>query len=190
MKEIPENPQLVFYQSSLVLSKLEVEGNRRQGEEHIFLEKTTAAGTYLFTPGFESQAISIDIPQGTYSEINVKTYLQSDTEGTYQLLAAFINSVGDTIPILFKYETAAVFELRATSGGENTINLVEDNIYHARISLNMAYLFDAVPNSELEDAELTTVNSITTIEIDEDNNSDIYNILASRMNECMELSIE
>lgn len=190
LEEVPENSQLLFYQSSLTLEKLEIEGNRKQGEEHIFLERTTAAGLYYFSLTSESSTISMDIPQGTYSEIKTRVFLNSDSDGSIQLNGAYINTLGDTTPIIFTYDPETVLELRASASGQSSINLVEDNIYHGRIFFNVAYLFDAVPNQDLEDAYLTMVNNIPTIEIDEDNNSDIYDILSQRMDQCLRLTIE
>jgi len=190
MKETAGNPQLIFYQASLLLEKLEIEGSRKQGEEHIFLEKTNATGIYTFSPASPSSTISMDIPQGTYSEITARVFLQTDTEGSYHIEAVFINAAGDSIPMIYKYDPETVLEVRSSSSGQSAINLIEDNSYRAKIYLNMNYLFDAVPNQSLEDAELSTVNSVPAIEIDEDNNSDIYNILAGRINQCLELTIE
>lgn len=190
LEEVPENSQLLFYQSDLVLEKLEFEGNRKQGEEHVFLEKTTAAGTYSFSLASESSTISMDIPQGTYTEIKTRVYLNADADGSFHLNGAFINTSGDTVPLIFKYDPETVLELRTPSSGQSSINLVEDNIYRGRIYFNVAYLFDAIPNQDLEDAELSVVNSVATIEIDEENNSDIYDILSERIDQCLRMTIE
>ncbi|MGZ3863155.1 MAG: hypothetical protein ACXVPN_05065 [Bacteroidia bacterium] len=183
------NGQIKFTSASLFLSKMSVSADRKQSPPHIDLQQTVNSDATFFVSS-PSPAYRFDIPQGSYSALNVKY----ETTGNQNSAALTINgtytdSSGTTFAVQFRLSAGDVNTITAKNpSGGNEITLVEGHSANATIYLNPNYWFAASSANMMDDADVEIVNGVPTIIIDDDENEDIYELVVLRIkdgNECV-----
>lgn len=178
--KVQDVPSITITNGIIVVDKFEFEGKRKQGNDVYFnSESENLTRIDIGTSAFLSP-LNYDIPQGTYTEIRCKLRFKSDDSNTPSLRieGTFLNSSSQVIPFIFETADHIPIEIAAT-GIEETF--IEDNEIRPVIHLNLNQWFSAITNNQLENADTTIVNSVPTILLDEDNNSDLYELVISRI---------
>lgn len=178
--KVQDVPSITITNGIIVVDKFEFEGKRKQGNDVYFnSESENLTRIDIGTSAFLSP-LNYDIPQGTYTEIRCKLRFKSDDSNTPSLRieGTFLNSSSQVIPFIFETADHIPIEIAAT-GIEETF--IEDNEIRPVIHLNVNQWFSAITNNQLENADTTIVNSVPTILLDEDNNSDLYELVISRI---------
>jgi hypothetical protein len=178
--KVQDVPAITITNGIIVVDKFEFEGKRKQGNDVYFnnesenLSRIDIGTSAFLTP------LNYDIPQGTYTEIRCNLRFRSDDSNvpSMRIEGTFLNSSSQLIPFIFETEDYIPVEISAT-GIEETF--VEDDEIRPVIHLNVNRWFSAITNNQLDNADTTVINSVPTILLDEDNNSDLYELVISRI---------
>jgi len=179
-----------FTNAYLFLNKISYTGDRKQSPTHIELQQQLNGLPINFSSGSASSALKFEIPQGTYSKIDIKYETISNQNATsLEINGTYVDSSGNTIAVQFIFPAADGITLTAkNASGGNEIVLIEGHPVTANITLNPNYWFASIPKSIFNDAEVEDKNGVQTISIDKDNNEDLYNLIVNRIkdgNECV-----
>ena len=174
-----------FTNAYLLLNKVSVSADRKQSPPHVDLQQQLNNLALNFSTTPSSTVFKFDVPQGTYSNFNLK-YETSTNQSGYSMLinGTYIDSTGNTLALQFVFSAADVMNLNAkNNSGGNEIVLVEGHPTTATINLNPNYWFAAISSDMLDEADQETINGVQTITIDFDTNDDLYNLIANRIKE-------
>lgn len=186
------NGLIKFTSCNLNLSELSFDGERKQGDKTIDFEKKYSGLQINFSQTLSNTGIIFQIPQGAYTRINVGFSLDTIlTEIAMQLNGLYFDLAGDTVPVQFKLSLMDAFEVQAiNSDGGNEINLVAGRPAKATIVLNPSNWFANITQSELEQATQNIDSDETSISIDIENESNLYNLIINRISEGNEVVFE
>jgi hypothetical protein len=175
---------------TIVLEELDFDGTRKQGENEISFDKKFENGqTITFTSSPSNSGISFDIPQGTYTEIRIRLKIKDfNSNNSLTLSGYYINTVNDTLPVLFDFAKSETIEIKAASAnGSPEIVLMEDKPSGATVVLHPHYWFSTVTQNMLENADTTIINGIPSILVNENDNEDIYDLIIGRIRDGSEV---
>jgi len=173
-----------FTSGYMVLNKVSFTGERKQGVQHIALDQSySGTNPVNFSGNATGIGINFDIPQGTYSQIDVNLETGTDTHGnSIQINGTFVDSLNHTYAVQFIFSAANSTTIRATNtSGGNEINLVADRPETATIIMNPSYWFAALSKSMMNKAEHETVGGVQTIQISNDENENLYSLIVNRI---------
>lgn len=177
---------LVWISGNIMIANFTFDGKRDQGED-VFFTKTYSSGlNVFFDPNNPVSTWNFDIPQGTYTQINVsyKTYgspgdKQIVVEGTYTNTA---NS--NVYPVKFEFEAEEFYNVVAkTSSGSTQIVLNKDVVSTATIKADPVYWFQTVTTNMMDNATFVSVSGNPTILINDATNDNIYDAVRDRMDD-------
>ncbi len=166
---------LVFHSGSLVLEEIEFEGELQGndgGEKVVEIDQVT---TIDFASGNATPALpDIVLESGTYEELefSIDLFEGADTPPLV-ITGDYTHSNNEVIPIRFEYDGDELFEIDAEQ-----VTLSDDQNLEVRLLLDPVFWFSTVPTNLLDNAILGPDNVIL---VSEDSNSDIYEIVVSRM---------
>ncbi len=176
-----------FTSGYFLLDKIDFNGDRKQGSNNVSFSKDydPNAQIYLNSTAL-SGGLTFDIPQGTYTRIDLKVSMEEQPGNAPSLVVygTYINTINDTIAVRFEFISGETFELQgqSTSGGAE-IFLMEDKPSSTSIIFNPKYWFDVVPQSMLESATIVIESSVQTMIINDSSNSDIYELVIDRLSD-------
>ncbi len=181
------NGPINFTSGNLSLSKISFKGERKQGTHEVALDQQyNGVMPIALAQNSIASGIQFDIPQGTYSQMEIKLETNTDQSGNSLLVnGAYIDSLNVSYNVRFKFSAPDVLTMVAinSSGGGSGIVLVEDQPATATIIMNPNYWFAPLSKSMLDHAEHELVNGVKTIKIDNDENEDLYNLIVGRIKE-------
>lgn len=185
------NSGLVKFTSGfLTLNKISFNGDRKQGQNHIELDQSFSSNLQVnLSQSITSSGIKFDIPQGTYSKMEIKMETDGDQTGASLLiLGYYVNTINDTIALRFEFPADDAIQIQAkNSSGGNEIVLVEDCPVFPNVILNPNYWFSTVTQSELDSATQNIILGVPTIVINDSDNSDIYELVVDRLKDGNEI---
>lgn len=185
------NGLIKFSSGYFLLSRIDFSGDRNQGSSPVEFSKDYEPNSQIyFNPNVLSGSISFDIPQGTYTKIDMKvrTEEQQNNAPTLIIYGTYINTISDTIAVRFEFTSGESFEIQGVnSSGGTEILLMEDKPSSTSIIFNPKYWFDVVPQSMLESATIVLESNIQTMIINESDNDDIYQLVVGRIKDGNEL---
>lgn len=176
---------LQFTSGSMIIREIDFSGDRKKGGAVDFSNNISNGAILNFSTGGSSVPIHYDIPQGTYNKIDltIKAF-DEDPSPSLLLKGYYINDDSDTIPVIYEFHSGENFYVTGkTTNGSNQIVLVEDRPAVCQVTFDPNYWFDTVTENLLDNAGISTVNSVPTIVINESNNTIIYNLISSRIRE-------
>lgn len=187
--KVQNSPSVTITNGLIVLDKFEFEGKRKQGNDVFFSNETAGLsrvdiGTSAFLP-----PLNYDIPQGTYTEIRCRLRFKSDDSSipSVRIEGTFLNSLNQPIPFIFETEDHIPVEI-TLSGIEQLF--LEDETIMPVIHINANQWFSAITNNQFETADTVLLNNVPTILINEDDNSDLYELVISRIGTIETLEFE
>lgn len=193
LNENSDNGLVKFTDCKINLTKLSFLGERKQGESPVDFEQNLGNQEIEFNLNESNSDIVFQIPQGSYSKINIGLFLDTISDvAAIQLNGIYIDLEGDTIPVIFKLSIKDMFEMQAlNSTGSKEINLVSEIPTNVSIVFNPMYWFANISQSQLEEASLNLVNEegedgevdVPSIVIDLENENDLYNLIVNRIAE-------
>lgn len=165
------------------LTSVEFSGTRQRGDAVTF--QNNSVSNVDLTSGTASPDVYFDLPQGTYT--NIDMVFRADPENAQtpalSLIGAFINWSNDTVPVYFDFGAAQIFSVRAqnTSGG-NEITIIEGRPVNVTVTFDPTYWFDPLSYWQFQNATYIPVNSIPSIVIDATNyNTNLYQSIYDRV---------
>ena len=179
---------LVFNGGTIILASFSVEGEREQGVDINFFKEWPGGLSIGFSPSGVISAIDFDIPQGTYSRIEIEFDTFDDLGDNCILVnGTFTNSAGTPIAVRFEFKSSEYFSITAKeSSGGSLIVLDKDVPATSKIVLDPIHWFQIVSNSLMENADIVSIDGVPTIIISEDVNENIFDLVIDRLDEATE----
>lgn len=182
MSSVPPNPYLSFQSGTIVFNEFYFEGERKQGKGVSFHSARPEGWTVDYASGLTTPPVQFDIPQGTYTEIELEIENESYSGATIEIHGTYTNPLSQQIPVVFQYFEDDVFYFRAEAdNGQSEIVLIEDQPAEAEVVFNVSFWFSTVTSNMLGQAQTTIIGGQEVILIDDSQNSDIYDLVVSRM---------
>ncbi len=171
----------IFNEGFITLIAMEYEAEN--GLESVEFELEGAV-VIDFATGIPNPDIrDIAIPAGTYEEVSVELEILDETdEPSVVLNGTYTSPEGSTMPVRFEFNSGETFEVER----EGTIVFAEDQSAVAEITFDPSIWFAKVTDDHMVDANQT--NGV--IVISEDQNSEIFDIVADGLDLATELEIE
>jgi len=176
---------------TLVLQALEFDGRRDQGDDYYFTSGfSTPLKAELHTK-IANQKVEYDIPQGIYNRIELNLSLGVESENALCFEGRFQRGPMDEIPVIFEYAIQEQLRVAAKNNqGIDQIVISKDNPLKAKIIVNVPSLFQFVNMSMIRNAETTQQNGGQIIKINNIQNTDIFNLLAARLDNAIYVVFE
>ncbi len=171
----------VFNDGFITLTALEYEAENGLESVEFELEQVVVID---FATGIPTPDIrSIEIPAGTYDEVSVEMEIFDETdEPSVVLLGTYTSPEGTVFNVRFEFNSGETFEVER----EGTIVFAEGQSALAQITFDPSVWFAGVTDELMADA--TQSNGI--IVISENQNSEIFDIVADGLDLATELEIE
>lgn len=176
---------------SMVVQSIELDGRRDQG------------GDYFFTSGFSTplkaelhnkttnQKVKYDIPQGIYNRIELNFSLGTESENSLQFEGRFQRGPMEEIPVVFEYSFQEQVRIKARNGqGSDQIVISKDKPLKAKVKVNVPNMFQFVNMNMIKNAQISQYNGQQIIKINNTENTDIFNLMASRFDDAFYVVFE
>jgi hypothetical protein len=158
---------------------LKFEAKNSAGTEVEF-KSTVAQHVDVFT-SLASSIGNIDLPQGTYSEIEFKAELAPGGSNAALELTGTFTSGASTIPVVFTVNSS--LEIKTE---KNNVVISDNASYTALTTLNLSQLTSGITEAMLNSATKTNGKII----ISAGSNNGIYNAMLSNLDGCDEVEFE
>lgn len=181
------NGLVKFSDGSINLNKVTFTGERSQDVKNIAEDQNFSDNQLVrFDLNSTSSGIKFNIPQGTYSKMNIDFAANANqTESSITINGTYINSVSnDTNAVQFQLLDNQIFNFSAkNSNGSSEINLIEGYSSTITMILNPNHWFGQITATMLDTSVVDNSTSEHTIFINKNENSYLYNLIISRINE-------
>ncbi|MFW5819929.1 MAG: hypothetical protein ACOCWA_01460 [Bacteroidota bacterium] len=183
VKSLQQTKELAFHSGSIILSEVEfeVETDNDSIEIDFELEASTVVD---FATGETSPDISfIQIPAGTYSEMEVEIELQDEDDNPSIVLYGIYTDVdGTNHDVRFEFNSGETFEVER----EGSVAFSSNESVLAQITIDPGAWFQDISNEQLAAAEKVE----NVIVISENHNTDIFDTVADGLDLATEVEIE
>lgn len=190
-----------------LISEVEFKGYRESGEDYFFEKEFEEGLEAPMAAGKPATAFYFDMPQGLYERISISLKVEKsaddkddnedeenrpfDENASLILYGTYTNARAQQIPLIFVYNYDDTFEFTAkASNAEEVIMVGNGQQVSASLRFNPSYWLQLINSRMLESAELSSVNGVETIVLSEEHNSQIFDLLASRIKSASALSFE
>lgn len=202
-----------------LLSEVEFKGYRESGEDYFFEKEFEQGLEAPMAAGMPYTAFYFDMPQGLYERISISLKVkkgaggdQTDDDGddngdddenddendslfdknaSLILYGTYTNARAQRIPLIFVYNYDDTFDYTAkAANAEEVIMVGNDQQVSASLRFNPSHWLQLINSRMLESADLKPVNGVETIILSEEQNSQIFDVLASRIKSASALSFE
>jgi len=185
--DINRNPSssghLVFNNGFIVLSEFEIEGTRQEGDPFLFNKSFPEGLIINFNPTNSISDLELKIPQGIYTDIDISFETFDDNDDiTILVEGIYTNQSNISFPIRFEFLSSEYFSINGESES-GTIVLNKNKPITAFVKFDPIYWFDSISSNMLNNAELFDVGGELIILINENENTDIYDIVVDRIDE-------
>lgn len=180
--------KLVFTSGTINLSSFNVNGVRQEGDPIAFSNSFPQGLIVNFNSTGTISELDYDIPQGVYTSLEVSFETHEGPGGvTIVVNGIYSNNGGTDIPVMFEFLSSESFEIESEDGvNSGLVVLDKDTPANAIIQLDPIHWFDILSNNQMENATLTNVGGTMTLLINEENNENLYDLLADRVDESAE----
>ncbi len=159
-----------------------VDGKRVAGGdvtiEHNFLESVISFNTN------QALGLNVDVPIGNYTDFKLKLGANSVDGYSFKLNGIYHGS--DDIAVRIEWNTEQVLEFV----NNNSFELEKDKKYSCVLELDRQDLLQDISSLQWQGATVTMENSVPTIVISKDFNSNIFSEIYERVSSSLHLSIE
>ncbi len=179
---------LVFSGGTIILESFRVKGKRDQGADIEFRKEWNTGLSMTFSSTGVISAIDFDIPQGSYSKIEIEFDTFDDFGDNCILVnGTFTNSVGAPIAVRFEYTKSEYFSIVAEDkAGGGQIVLDADIAATSEIVLDPIHWFQIISDNMMENADTVHIGGVPTIIISDDVNDNIFDLVLDRLDESTE----
>lgn len=174
------SPDLDLHAGILRIDKFEFEGKRQQGNDVYFSDEVAGLTALDIPTSSFLSSMRYDIPQGTYDEIRCRIRFKSPESSlpSVHIEGNYINASSQSYPVIFEAYDQVPIEISLTG---TEVVFVEEEDATGKIHFSINEWFSSLTANQLDNADLTNINSVQTILIDEQNNSDLYDIIFNRI---------
>jgi hypothetical protein len=191
--EAKGDPVLTIDEGNLVISGMEIDGDRDEGEDYFF---ESAFDPSLFVDlhmEIASQDVTYEFPQGVYKKIEFSLTIGDEEHDALSLRGICNKAPLENVPLLFEYPISDILQVGATNiDGKKEIVLTheEGEPVTATIILDVPNLFKLFNWGMIKQAELTSIEDEDVLLINNETNINIFNILAIRLEQSMQVVFE
>lgn len=176
---------------TIVVNSIEFDGRRSAGDDYYFTSEFTTPLTAEMHNGNSSQKVSYDIPQGIYEKIDMVFSLGSEYDNSLVLTGSFNQGPLIQIPIRFEYGFQEQIRVKAKNlNGSDEIVLMKDKPAKAKIIFNTPSFFQFVNYNLFQNAVTIEIDGEETILVNAETNRNIFNLLAARINNSVQVVFE
>jgi len=176
---------LEFNQGYIRIAEFTYEGTRQEGAPiELSTEFSSGLTINFLSESFVSDLMA-DVPQGNYTDLKVRfDTFDDDDAPTLEVSGTYTDGTSTTYPIIFQFMSSESFVIKGEDDdGQDIIVLDKDVSAFVNVQLDPVYWFDIVSANMLDNATKYEVNGQQTIVINEEQNEDIYDLLADRIDE-------
>jgi len=178
-------------QCNMVISSMEFDGRREVGEDYYFNKSFETPLKAEMHTGNTNQTVSFDAPIGVYNKIDISFSLGAENEKALILTGKYNQGPLVEIPIRFEYNLQENIRVQGQSkSGNQEIVLKKDDITKATVVFNTPELFQLTTVGMIQNAMQQNINGQATVLIDNKTNIDIFNLLASRIDNSVQVIFE
>lgn len=183
LKSTQQAKELEFTSGFITLSEVsfEVETDDDSIEIEFEIEQNTIMD---FATGETDPDISyVEIPAGTYNEMEVELELQDEGDNPSMVLhGTYVDTEGASHPVRFEFNSGETFEVEK----EGTITLTTNESVLAQITFDPTVWFAEVSNEQLS---LATKDNDGVIVISETQNANIFDVVADGLDLATEVEL-
>ena len=184
-RDVNDDASLVFTSGFLILEEFEMEGTRQEGAPVKMKREYPTGYRVDFTNSMPVNDLILDIPQGNYTELEISfdTYKEDGMVNLY-VMGVYTNGASLSYPVVYEFKDKEKWKIKSESDSNGDLIVLDKNKpADSFIELDPQYWFDTVSSSQWDAADLTLVEGVETILVNEDVNSTIYNIVTDRIDE-------
>jgi len=182
-------PSLTINSGMLIVDAIEFDGRRNQGDDVYFISNFSEKLVARLNNQETNFNVTFDIPQGIYHRVDVIFHIESD-QTPIVLEGELTFGLQNRIPVRFEYKFSDQITVKAKAKQGHEVVLRKDKLNIARAQLNAQLLFRFINPSVITNGNFVNFNGEETLLINEHNNIDIFNQLASRIGNSFEVVFE
>jgi len=183
--------QFTVDEGYLILSGIEFDGKREQGEDYFFTSLFDEPLQAEMHSGVANQDVSFDIPQGIYSMIELSLTLGDEEGPALWLRGRFQKGPLEDVAVLFEYSFREEIRVQAKNKeGNRQVILRKDTPATATILMDAPFMFQLFNMGLLKNAEYFSIEGEETIIINNERNTVIFNLLAPRLDKSLQVIFE
>ena len=183
--------KMIIDQGIMIIGAIEFDGRREEGKDVFFVADLKQPVIIDMNTGNFNQALSFDIPQGIYNLVDFYFELEKENENPLVLEGKITRGPLSELLIRFEYDIPERLSVRAESeGNSRKIILRKDNLSKARLILDARFIFQFVNMPLLQNASLSMLNGKEVIVVNSTTNSNIFNMMAERLEKSMKVIID
>ncbi len=168
-------------EGTIIINSIEFDGNREVGEDYFFTRDFTPSLQAVMPDGDTSQ-VSFDVPQGVYNNIEIEFSLGAKDKNALTLYGKYKQGPFAQVPVHIEYTFPEKIRVRAKNqDGKKQIVLQKDKPSTAKVIFNTPAFFQLINPKMIENAVRVEINGTPTILINNEVNVDIFNLLATRL---------
>jgi len=176
---------------SILITATEFDGRRDQGGDYYFTSEFSTPVKAELHNQTMSQFISYDIPQGVYNRIELNLSLGDGNEDALCLEGKFRRGPMDDVSIRFEYAFQEQIRITAKNyQGNETVVLAQNEPVKARVIFDASYLFQLINMNMFQNAETFQIDGENVILINSEKNTDIFNLLVTRLDNSVRVVFE
>lgn len=185
------DPVLTIDEGYLVINTIEIDGDRVEGEDYSFTSYYDPSLLVELHEELASQDVIFEFPQGIYKNIEFSLIIGDDEYPALRLRGICNKAPLENIPLLFEYPFTEKLQVEATdSEGSKVIVLTKEEASTATIILDTPNLCKLFNWGMIKQAELTAIEDEDVLLINNETNINIFNILAIRLEQSMQVVFE
>lgn len=186
------DPVLTIDEGYLVINTIEIDGDRVEGEDYSFTSNYDPTLLVELHDGISSKDVQFEFPQGIYKNIEFSLIIGEEASPALRLKGICNKAPLEGIPLLFEYPFTEKLQVEATnSEGKKEIVLTkEEEPITATILLDTPNLCKLFNWGMIKQAELVTIEDEDVLLINNETNINIFNILAIRLEQSMQVVFE
>ncbi|MBS0012281.1 MAG: hypothetical protein KFF49_12780 [Bacteroidales bacterium] len=176
----------------LVVSAIEFDGKREQGEDYFFSSTFDLPVEAEMHNGTANQVLAFDVPQGIYNMIELNISVGGGESNTALMLRGrFQQGPFLDIPVRFEYAFSEQIRVRAKNKeGSRQIILKKEEPSSATILLDIPFMFQLFNMGLIMNAQHYLFEGEETIIINNEKNTEIFNLLATRLDKSLQVIFE
>jgi len=173
--------KLTFTGGYITMKDFRFDGDRERGDDVRFdSDYSTGLNVPLDLSSIINE-LEFDIPQGVYKKIDID-FSVDDSLGLV-ILGSYEYSGGGSVPFKFQFSDSQNFELTAEDNSGGDVVLDKNVTSRVKILLDPAYWFELIDLTDLDSATTVSILGIPTLLISDEENHDIYDDVADRIDE-------
>jgi len=192
LEKSTKTPSLSMDTGFWLLQSIDFEGRREQGGDYFFTYTPPEPLEIIFEKEQWQGQLSFDIPQGVYQRIDITFNLVAEAEHpSFRLKGNVSNSPAFKEPFVFAYEAQETLKLIARNDkGGQTVTVRQGEPLEAKVTIQTNRMFDLLPPGLLRNATRSERMGEQMIFVSRRSNSEIFQLMATRILNSTEVLFE